>query len=249
LMAHAVEQIVVSDDIAWNDTTRSVQARRRTRLGALLFGDSALPDPDPALISAAFLEGVRRVGIDALPWSKAAAALRQRLAFLHHHDDTWPDMSAATLDSTMVHWLGPFVSGIRKLEQLAQVDLSEALRALLTWEQRRQVDDLVPERIEVPTGSKIALDYSDPAAPVLAVRLQEIFGLTDTPRLLRGRVPVTMQLLSPAYRPVQVTRDLASFWTTGYFDVRKDLRGRYPKHHWPDDPLTAEPVRGAKRRK
>ena len=114
--------------------------------------------------------------------------------------------------------------------------------------QRRQLDDLAPERIEVPSGSKIAVDYSDPAAPALAVRLQEVFGLTETPRL-GGRVPVTMQLLSPAYRPVQVTRDLASFWKSGYFDVRKDLRGRYPRHHWPEDPLTAEAVRGAKRRR
>ncbi len=127
-------------------------------------------------------------------------------------------------------------------------DLGAALHSLLTWEQRRQLEDLAPDRIEVPTGSKIAVDYSDPAAPALAVRLQELFGLFETPRIA-GRVPITMQLLSPGYRPVQVTRDLASFWKTGYFEVRKDLRGRYPKHHWPEDPLTATPVRGAKRRK
>ncbi len=136
---------------------------------------------------------------------------------------------------------------MRKLDELSRIDLSAALRALLTWEQRRQLDELAPERIEVPTGSKIAVDYSDPAAPALAVRLQEVFGMNDTPRL-GGRVPVTMRLLSPGYKPVQVTRDLASFWKTGYFDVRKDLRGSYPKHHWPEDPLTAAPVRGAKRR-
>jgi ATP-dependent helicase HrpB len=119
---------------------------------------------------------------------------------------------------------------------------------MLTWEQRRAIDELAPERIEVPTGSRIAIDYSDPNAPTLAVRLQELFGLMKTP-VLAGGVPLTMQLLSPGYRPVQVTRDLASFWQSGYFDVRKDLRGRYPKHHWPDDPLAAAPVRGPKKRK
>jgi ATP-dependent helicase HrpB len=128
------------------------------------------------------------------------------------------------------------------------MDLSGALLDLLDWEQRRQLDLLAPEHIEVPTGSRIRVDYADPAAPVLAVRLQEVFGMRETPRVGGGAVPLTMHLLSPAHRPMQVTRDLASFWAAGYFDVRKDLRGRYPKHHWPDDPLTAAPVRGAKRR-
>lgn len=247
LVGHAAEQVVTGDEIAWNDTTRSVQARRRTMLGALVLGDSAIPNADPALISAALLEAIARVGVGALPWSGAATSLRRRLAFLHHHDVVWPDVSDDALGATVAEWLGPHVTGIRKLEHLSRVDLGGALRTLLTWEQRRQLDDLAPERIEVPSGSKIAVDYSDPAAPALAVRLQEVFGLNETPRLGR-RVPVTMQLLSPAYRPVQVTRDLASFWKTGYFDVRKDLRGRYPKHHWPEDPTTAEAVRGAKRR-
>jgi ATP-dependent helicase HrpB len=127
--------------------------------------------------------------------------------------------------------------------------LSAALFDHLDWEQRRRLDELAPEHVEVPTGSRIRVDYSDPSAPVLAVRLQEVFGWRETPRIGGGAVPLTMHLLSPAHRPMQVTRDLASFWATGYFDVRKDLRGRYPKHHWPDDPLTAPPVRGAKRRK
>ena len=248
LLARAGEQVVARDEIGWNDATRSVQARRRTMLGALVLGNSAILDADPALIAAALLDGIARIGIGALPWSESATSLRQRLRFLHHHDATWPDADDDALDATLVTWLGPHVAGIRKLDELARIDLGAALRALLTWEQRRQLDELAPERIEVPTGSKITVDYSDPAAPALAVRLQEVFGMNDTPRL-GGRVPVTMRLLSPGYKPVQVTRDLASFWRTGYFDVRKDLRGRYPKHHWPEDPLTAEPVRGAKRRR
>ena len=248
LLTHAGDQVVVSEEILWNDATRSVQARRRIMLGALLLGDSALVDPDPALITTALIDGIAEVGVGELPWSDAASSLRGRMAFMHHHDSAWPDVSDAALAATLTEWLAPHLSGVRKLEQLSRVDLAGAVRSLLTWEQRRQLDELAPERIEVPTGSKIAVDYGDPAAPALAVRLQEVFGLTDTPRL-GGRVPVTMQLLSPAYRPVQVTRDLASFWKTGYFDVRKDLRGRYPKHHWPEDPTTAVAVRGPTRRK
>jgi len=248
LIGRAADDVVTRDTIAWNEATGSVQARRRTMLGALMLADTAIPEPDPAVIRAALLEGIGRSGVGVLPWSDAATSLRQRLAFLHRQDATWPDVGDEALGATLAEWLGPHVAHIRKLEQFSRVDLGGALRALLTWEQRRELDALAPERIEVPTGSKIAVDYSDPAAPILAVRLQELFGLYATPKL-GGRVPVTMHLLSPAYRPVQVTRDLASFWKTGYFDVRKDLRGRYPKHHWPEDPLTASPARGAKRRK
>ena len=248
LLAQASEQIAVRDEIAWNDATQSVTARRRTTLGALVLNDSTIPDPDPETVSRALLDGIRHIGVDALPWHEAAASLRRRLAFLHHHDQHWPDVGSAALAATLERWLGLRLHGIRSLQDVGRLDLGEALRGLLTREQRRQVDEWAPERIEVPSGSRIAVDYGDPAAPVLAVRLQEVFGLVATPTLLAGRVPVVMHLLSPAYRPVQVTRDLASFWKTGYFDVRKDLRGRYAKHHWPEDPLTAAAVRGAKRR-
>jgi ATP-dependent helicase HrpB len=128
------------------------------------------------------------------------------------------------------------------------VDLAGALLARLPWEKRRPVDELAPTHVVVPSGSRVPIDYSDPRAPVLAVRLQEMFGLADTPRIARGAVPLTLHLLSPAHRPVQVTRDLAGFWRTSYFDVRKELRGRYPKHYWPDDPMAAEPTRRAKPR-
>jgi ATP-dependent helicase HrpB len=144
-------------------------------------------------------------------------------------------------------WLGHQVGNARRLSDIRIS--SGAILALVPGTLRTRYEELAPERIEVPTGSRIAVDYSDPAKPVLAVRLQEVFGLTETPRIAGGRVPVVMHLLSPAYRPMQVTTDLASFWKTGYFDVRKDLRGRYPKHHWPEDPLNAAPVRGAKRRR
>lgn len=143
-------------------------------------------------------------------------------------------MSDEALIERADEWLAPLLAGVRKLDQLSRVDLGAALLGLLAWEQRSSLDRLAPIRIEVPSGSKIALDYSEPSSPVLAVRLQEVFGMMDTPRLMDGKVPVTMHLLSPARRPVQVTRDLASFWKNGYPEVRKELKGRYPKHRWPE---------------
>ena len=248
LLAHAVEQIVTRDEIAWNDATRSVTARRHSMLGALMLSDSAIPKPDPEAVMSALLDGVQRAGVGALPWGDGAIALRQRIAFLHYHDATWPDVSESRLATTVEQWLAPLIHGKRKLEDLSRIDVGEALRNLMTWEQRRALDELAPERIAVPTGSRIRVDYTDPTSPTLAVRLQEVFGLMATPKVAHG-MPVTMQLLSPGYKPVQTTRDLASFWKTGYFEVRKDLRGRYPKHHWPENPLTAQAVRGAKRRR
>lgn len=127
-----------------------------------------------------------------------------------------------------------------RLDEVQRIDLHEILLGMLGWERRTAVDALAPSHLEVPSGSRIPIDYADPDAPVLAARLQELFGMTETPRVAGGRMPLTIHLLSPAHRPVQVTRDLASFWKTGYFDVKKDLKGRYPKHYWPDDPLQAQ---------
>jgi ATP-dependent helicase HrpB len=243
------ERRTVVDEVVWEDALSSVVARRREQLGAIVLADHPLRDVDPVQVTAALLAGVRLRGIAALPWSASARRLRQRLAFLHQHDDAWPAVDDAALLAGLDDWLAPVAGGARRLEQLGAVDFNAALLGLLPWQLRRELDTLAPERIAVPSGSQITVDYTDPTAPVLAVRLQEVFGLTASPTLLRGRIPVTMHLLSPAHRPVQVTRDLASFWRSGYFEVRKDLRGRYPKHHWPEDPLTAEAVRGAKRRK
>jgi ATP-dependent helicase HrpB len=145
-------------------------------------------------------------------------------------------------------WLAPWLSGVRRWDQLERLDLGELLLDRLPRDRRAALESWAPTHVEVPSGSRVPVDYSDPAAPALAVRLQELFGLTATPTVARGRVPLTLHLLSPGRRPVQVTRDLASFWRTAYFEVRKDLKGRYPKHYWPDDPLRAEPTRHAKRR-
>lgn len=242
------DALVRKSIVEWDDDARAVRARKRLMLGAIVLEDHAMSTPDASEVARVLSDEIRRAGIDALPWSDGGTALRARLDFLHHHDTSWPDVSAAALDTTVELWLAPLLSGIRRWDQLAKVDYAEALRTSLSWEQRAAIDQLAPTHLHVPSGSRIALKYDDPANPVLAVKLQEVFGWTSTPTLLNGRVPVTLHLLSPAQRPVQITRDLAGFWRTSYFDVRKDLRGRYPRHPWPEDPLSAAPTRRAKPR-
>ncbi|HEY0016708.1 MAG TPA: ATP-dependent helicase HrpB [Longimicrobium sp.] len=237
---HFADQIEREDIVAWDADAKAVRARRRERLGALVLHDGHLPDPDPDLVTAALLRGIASEGIGALGWSRSAAQLRERIAFLHRHDPSWLDVSDAALAAGLAEWLGPYVYGMTRLEQVQRLDLNDILLGMLGWERRTALDDLAPSHLPVPSGSRIPIDYADPDAPVLAARLQELFGMTETPRIAGGRVPLTIHLLSPAHRPVQVTRDLASFWKTGYFDVKKDLKGRYPKHYWPDDPLQAQ---------
>jgi ATP-dependent helicase HrpB len=246
--AHFGDQIERDDVVAWDPDVRAVIARRRVRLGALTLSDAPWRDPDPEAIAHALVQGIAREGIAALPWSDAARSVRERLHFLHALDPSWPDVSDETLTATLDQWLLPRLYGIARLDDIRRIDLADVLRNMLPWERRVLLDELAPTHITVPSGSRIPVDYSDPGAPVLAVRLQEMFGLAETPRIARSTVPLTLHLLSPAHRPVQVTRDLAGFWRNSYFDVRKDLRGRYPKHHWPDDPMQAEPTRRAKRR-
>lgn len=244
---HFANAIATEDVIEWNAETRSVMCRRRNRLGAIILGDAPLDEPDPARVTAVLLNRIHEEGLGVLPWSEAGRQLRARLAFLHRIDAAWPDVSDGTLLGTMDRWLTPALAGLRRFDEPNRIDLEELLRRRLGWEQRAKLDEWAPPHIQVPSGSRIQVDYSDPDAPVLAVRLQEMFGLSDTPRVGLGRIPVTLHLLSPARRPVQVTRDLAGFWRNTYFEVRNDLKGRYPKHHWPDDPLEAEPRRHAKR--
>ncbi len=232
------ERIVDEEIVEWRDT---VVARRRRRLGALVLEDKPINKPDPEKMKAAMLVGLRQ---RALPWTDELGTWRQRVAFLRHLDSSWPDLSDQVLHASLDDWLAPFVDGAAR-----RIDFAEAVRSLVPWEQQRQLDKLAPTHIEVPSGSRVPVDYSNSAEPALSVRLQEMFGLTDTPRIGGGKVPVTIHLLSPARRPVQVTRDLASFWKTAYRDVKAELKGRYPKHYWPDDPLIAEPTARAKPRR
>ena len=240
---HFGDQVERATIVEWDRSSRSVRSERREALGAIVISRQPATDVDAERVSAALLEGIRAEGLDALPWSEAANRLRERVVFLHAVDSSWPDFSAGSLDDRLEHWLAPWLHGISSLDQLRALDLHRILMDGLDPRQRARIDTLAPTHIEVPSGSRIAIDYSDPASPALAVRLQEVFGMLATPRLADDRVPLTMRLLSPAMRPVQVTRDLASFWRSGYFEVKKDLKGRYPKHYWPDDPLTATATR------
>ena len=227
-------------EIRWIDG--DVVAREVRRLGAIVLAERRLTDPDPARVRAALLDGLRRSGLGLLTWSRGAAELRDRLAFAHAAlGEPWPDVSDEALLAAADDWLdlGP----ARRRADLARIDVAAGLRRLLPWSVAGRLDDVAPERLPVPSGSRVRVDYADPAAPVLAVKVQEAFGWRDAPRLADGRVPVLLHLLSPAGRPVAVTRDLASFWQQGYPQVRAELRGRYPRHPWPEDPTTAEPTR------
>ncbi|MGY4909805.1 ATP-dependent helicase HrpB [Micromonospora aurantiaca (nom. illeg.)] len=231
-------------EVAWSGG--DVVAREVVRLGAVELVDRPLTAPDPELVAAALLDGLRQEGPGLLRWTPEATGLRRRLAFCRQAlGDGWPDVSDAALTADAPVWLGPELARARRRADLHRVDVAAALRRLLDWRQAARLDELAPERLEVPSGSRIRVDYGDPAAPVLAVKLQETFGWRDVPRIADGRVPVLLHLLSPAGRPVAVTADLASFWHTGYQQVRAELRGRYPRHPWPEDPTTAEPTRRA----
>ncbi|MEU1885819.1 ATP-dependent helicase HrpB [Micromonospora rifamycinica] len=231
-----------AQEVGWTDG--DVLARQVSRLGAIELVSRPLTRPAPELVAAALAEGLRQAGLDLLTWTPAARSLRQRLAFCRQAGgDDWPDVSDAALLAAADRWLGPELATARRRADLARIDVTGALRRLLPWPQAGRLDELAPERIAVPSGSRVRVDYTDPAAPVLAVKLQETFGWADAPRLAGGRVPVRLHLLSPAGRPVAVTADLASFWRTGYPQVRGELRGRYPRHPWPEDPTTAVPTR------
>lgn len=233
---HFADQIETHNVIEWDETVGAVAARRTRRLGTIALSDDPLAIPDPVQIERVVREAIVAGDFAVLNWSSEAAALRARIAFLNAHDRSWPDVSAPALAATVERWLVPYLSGKRRREEIARIPVAEALMQLLTWEQRARLDALAPSHFVTPTGKRARIDYSDPTAPVLAVRLQELFGLTTTPRVLLGSVPLTLHLLSPSQRPVQVTQDLESFWKTAYAEVRRELRARYPKHRWPENP-------------
>ena len=247
LLPHLVETHRV---FGWDARRRAVSAVERECLGAIILKERPLRDLAPDEIGRCLCEGVRAEGLDAIPLPPAVRQLQARVALLARvfPEAGWPDLSDAALLAQLEDWLLPWLPGCRKLEDLRALDLSSAIATgLLTSAQRRDLPRLAPTHVEVPSGSRLSLDYAQGDQPVLAVRIQEVFGLEASPRVADGRVPVLMHLLSPARRPVQVTSDLASFWANGYSEVRKDLRGRYPKHDWPEDPSSAVPHRGVRR--
>jgi len=244
--------IVTEARFGWEAREGAVLARRVRRLDALLLEDTQRPAADDARAAEAMLEGIRQLGIEALPWDADSRGLQARLEFvrsLNRRDlGDWPASDDAALTASLAQWLAPYLAGITRREHLVRVPLAEALRGRLDGPQQRALEALAPRELLVPSGSRIRIDYADAQAPCISVRLQEVFGLMETPRIGDGAIPVTFKLLSPAQRPVQITRDLAGFWRSSYLEVRKDMRGRYPKHHWPDNPLDAVPTRGARRR-
>ena len=238
------DQIAWRDVCAWSRRDGRVLTRRQEMFGALILDDRLLPDPDPEAVTKALLDGVRDLGLGALSWSKAAVLLRARGQYL----GTAVDWSDAGLLDDLEHWLAPYLTGLKTAGDLKSVDLAAALKASLDWDMQQKLDQLVPASITTPLGRKAAVHYGG-EAPGIEVRLQEMFGCTVHPTVGPDRVPLKITLLSPGHKPVQVTQDLPGFWANSYADVRKDMRGRYPKHPWPEDPTQAEPTVRAKPRK
>lgn len=249
LETHFADQISEGTEVFWDAQSDAVAARWQRRIGALVLDEKAThDDADPEAIVAAMIEGIRKLGLHCLPWDKASEGLRARLAFLHRVEgDAWPDVSDEGLLASLEDWLAPYLGGITKRGQLKQINLSEALLVGIDWNQRQDMDRLAPTHWQVPTGSNIRIDYSG-ETPALPVRMQEMFGATETPKVANGKVAVTLHLLSPAQRPIQVTSDLIGFWNGSYAQVKAEMKGRYPKHYWPDDPQVAEPTRRVKSR-
>ncbi|MDB5642882.1 MAG: ATP-dependent helicase, partial [Hyphomicrobiales bacterium] len=237
------------DEIAFDRASASLRRRRIRRLGALTLAEQVLPvtaGPDSA---AALARGVAGLGIARLPWTKSQKQWRDRVGFLRRAEgDDWPDLSDAALAEDAAAWLAPFIEGRTSLASITADDLDGALRALLPWSMIRRLDDEAPTHFEAPTGSRVAVDYEADGGPVLAIRVQELFGLSKHPALAGGRVPLTLHLLSPAHRPIQITRDLPGFWAGSWAAVKADMKGRYPRHPWPDDPAQAAPTTRAKPR-
>ena len=246
LLEHFAATLVVVDRVEWDRREQAVVARRERRLGALVLEERPLKGARPEAEAAAMLAGIAELGLGALPWTAAAASLRARVAFLRQAlppeaAARFPDWSDAALAATLGDWLAPYLAGITRRDHLARLDLAAILHGQLGYADAQALEQLAPTHLTVPSGSRVPIDYAaDP--PRIAVRLQEVFGLATGPTVAGGRVRLAIELLSPARRPVQLTRDLESFWARGYAEVRKELKGRYPKHYWPDDPRLAEPT-------
>jgi len=242
LVKQFADQLRTEDRITWDEAREAVRARRETRYGALVVKEEPLDVRAEGRCMQVVCEVIRERGMGMLPWTAAARQWQARVEFMRRVEGEgrgWPDFSDAGLCASLEKWLAPHLTGITSAAQLQTIRLMEILQELLPWKQRKELERQAPTHIEVPSGARVALDYAAGAVPVVRARVQELFGLEETPRVADGRVAVVVEVLSPARRPVQVTQDLRSFWRTTYQQVRKELRGRYPKHDWPEDPLSA----------
>ncbi len=245
------QQLIEEDEVSWGSKAQRVLSRSVVRLGPLIIKERPLADPDPMAVQEALLIGIRELGLRVLNWTPKAQQIQARLLCLRvwQPEASWPDCSETTLLADLEDWLQPYLHGLRSMKECATLNLERILLARLDYQQQQRLDQDAPTHIQVPSGSRIRLEYRPEEAPVLAVRLQELFGLAETPAVCQGRVPVLLHLLSPARRPVQITQDLQGFWQSSYFAVRKEMKGRYPKHHWPEEPWSAEATARVKRRK
>jgi ATP-dependent helicase HrpB len=243
--AHIVER----EEVTFDEKSASLRGRAVRRLGALTLGDRPLAVEASEQSSAALAEGIARLGLDRLPWSAGQRLLIERARFMRAHEgEAWPDLSEAKLGGSVREWLAPAIIGRTSLAQITADDLAAAMHTLLPRELVRRLENEMPSHFTAPTGSRIAIDYEAEGGPTVTLRVQELFGLDAHPKIAGGKVPLTLALTSPAGRPIQVTRDLPAFWRGSWADVRRDMRGRYPKHPWPEDPRNAPPTRRAKPR-
>jgi ATP-dependent helicase HrpB len=248
----AGERLVKKSEVTWSAIEEAVIAREVVRLDSLILDEKTISKVTPDQSIPAMLEGIRSMGIDCLPWDADTQAFCARVELAKKRTlpvaSQWPPFDKSTLLQSMEDWLSPWLEGVTRRAHLSRIPLMEALRFRLGMSRLRELDELMPTHLTLPTGSRTRIDYEDDLAPCASMRMQEVFGLASTPFIGDGAIPVTFKLLSPAQRPLQVTSDLSSFWRNAYSDVRKDMRGRYPRHYWPEDPLQAEPTRRARPR-
>ncbi|MFK5986009.1 MAG: ATP-dependent helicase HrpB [Pseudomonadota bacterium] len=259
--SYFADQIKQQDSILWNKNLQKVDCLSRKKLGSIILTEKNNSSIESSRLHPTLLLAIKKLGLSCLRWSKEAIKLKQRIQFIHYQQENnlscakilaqidLPDLSENYLLDNLEQWLLPHLTIEKSIKQLQSLDLLQILKASISWDILQQLDTLAPEKIKVPSGSFIAIDYSEPATPILAVRLQELFGLQATPAVLRNNCPLLLHLLSPASRPMQVTHDLSSFWENTYTEVKKELRGKYKKHYWPDDPLQAQATHRAKPRK
>ncbi|QIK38137.1 ATP-dependent helicase HrpB [Caldichromatium japonicum] len=242
IRAELAGHIVRQREVFWDEARATVSARLTTRLGEIVLDAQPMAPDNADEANSLLLAQIHRRFTEALNWSASARQLQGRILLAHRHDPEggWPDLSESALKSQLADWLGPWLVGKTRLDEVQEIDLVAILLERLTWKQRQRLDRLFPVRIQTPAGTSRPIDYAQGEPPILAVPVQELFGWCNTPSICNGRVPLLLHLLSPARRPIQVTQDLAGFWARGYAEVRKELRGRYPKHQWPEDPTQAQ---------
>jgi ATP-dependent helicase HrpB len=241
---HFADLIEDSEGVFWDGKAQSVSAAKSEKLGAIVLEERPISDASPELLQEAMAQGVAAMGLSSLPWDDSVNLFRARITFLARvmPELPWPDFADSHLLATIKDWLHPYLSGMTRKAHLARLDMLAILRGMVPHELLSRVEKLAPSRMEVPGGGHYRIDYQTDGDPILSVRLQEMFGMKSAPQIAEGRARLKIEFLSPAGRPVAVTQSLETFWLNGYPDVRKDLRGRYPKHSWPEDPLTAQAV-------